>query len=184
MSTVYLVHGFNVKDGGRASVGRLRRGLQARGHEVRMIKYGFMQRLRVRGCTDGVAHTIASLIPPYSNVVAHSNGANVINRAAELGASFNRVWLINPALDDDIALPRTHKVHVFHAPSDPWTRLARFIPFSDWGRQGQIGYTGDSPRYTNTNLDALTGREVKHSGIFDRRRDRERLISIIDEELS
>ena len=166
MSTIYLVHGFNVKDGGDGSVGTLRRSLEISGHKVVLVQYGWMHRFRVRMCTKGVANVFASMAEPDSVVIAHSNGANVVHAAAEAGAKFKHVFLINPALDAGKDIPNADKVHVFYAPSDPWTRIARWIPFSDWGRQGQVGYTGTDPRYKHTNLDDLADKEVGHSGIF------------------
>lgn len=167
MSMIYLLHGFNVKDGGAGSVGTLVRSLEDGGHTVKMVTYGWMQRFRVRACTEGVAQTFACMAVKNSIVIAHSNGANVVNAAAEAGAVFKHVFLINPALDEGIAIPNARRVTVFHAPSDGWTRLARWIPFSDWGRQGQVGYTGDDERYVNVDLDFLSGGEkLGHSGVF------------------
>jgi hypothetical protein len=184
MSLIYLVHGFNVKDDGAGSVGTLTRSLEAGGHTVKLVTYGWMQRLRVRACTKGVAKVFASMVEPNSVVIAHSNGANVVNAAAEFGAVFEHVFLINPALDEDIAIPFARRVTVFHAPSDGWTRLARWIPFSDWGRQGQVGYTGDDDRYINVDLDFLSGGEkLGHSGVFKDVAIRTTMTAIIKGEL-
>ena len=166
MSTIYLVHGFNVKDGGDATIGTLRQALEHAGNTVIMVKYGWMHRMRVRMCTKGVARMFASMAKPNSVVVAHSNGANVVHAAAGFGVHFKHVFLINPALDADMDIPNADRVTVFHAPSDPWTRAARWIPFSKWGRQGQIGYTGTDTRYTSVDLDALSGEKLGHSGVF------------------
>jgi hypothetical protein len=179
MSTVYLVHGFNVKDGGDASVGRLRGSLASYGHKVIPIKYGWMHRLRVRMCTVGVAKTFASMVEPGASVIAHSNGANIVHAAAVAGAVFENVFLINPALDADMDIPHARFIHVFYAKSDPWTRLARWIPFSNWGRQGQVGFTGDDSRYSSTDLDTLTGTKNGHSGIFSTKRGRSWLVQMI-----
>jgi hypothetical protein len=103
---------------------------------------------------------------PGSSVIAHSNGANVVHAAAKAGAVFRNVFLINPALDADVSIPNAAYVHVFYSSSDPWTKLARWIPFSPWGRQGQVGFLGDDPRYESTDLDVLTGTKNGHSGIF------------------
>ena len=166
MSHIYLVHGFNVKDGGDATIGTLRRALEHAGHTVTPVKYGWMHRLRVRMCTKGVARMFASLASPDSVVIAHSNGANVVHAAAKFGVHFEHVFLINPALDADMDIPNADKVTVFYAPSDPWTRAARWIPFSKWGRQGQVGYTGEDDRYTSIDIDELSSKKLGHSGVF------------------
>ena len=182
MSTVYLLHGFNVKDGGAGSTGKLRAGLEAAGFTVKEIKYGWMNRVRVRLCNKSVAHVLADMADNDSILIAHSNGCSIAYSAAEFGAPFKHVFLINPALDVDKEIPNVRNVHVFYAHSDPWTKLARWIPFSNWGRQGAIGFTGVAVegKYKQTELDELIGEEVGHSGIFSHP---ETLVNIITGEL-
>jgi len=181
MSTFYLLHGFNVKDGGLATTGSLRNKLEDAGHTVREIKYGWMGRVKVRLCNKSLARAIADMAEPDSYLIAHSNGAAIAYWACEFGAPFKQVFLINPALDAEMEMPNVSKVRVFHALSDPWTKLARWIPFSVWGRQGAVGYTGLDldDRYHQTELDALTGEKVGHSGIFKTSALRSKLINII-----
>ena len=169
MAKIYLIHGFNVSDEGKTSTGTLRPLLEMSGHDVSEIHYGWFGRLRVRLCNKSVARTVADLVEPGSYVIAHSNGATIALLAAKYGAPFKGVILINPALNSQLEVPHVEKVHVFYAPSDPWTKIARYIPASIWGSQGATGYTGpdEAGRYTQTNLDKLTGAEVGHSGIFE-----------------
>lgn len=166
MSTYYLIHGFNVKDGGKANFEHLTRELKHRGHKVVSIDYGFMQRLRVRGCSGGVAKVIASLLPKDANVIAHSNGCALAYKAGKYGATYKNLFLINPALDRELEVDSADRVTVFYSPSDPWTRLARYIPFSDWGSQGRVGYTGGNPKYTNVNNDAMARHKTGHSDVL------------------
>lgn len=168
MSKYYLLHGFNVKDGGAATTGSLRPALEAAGHEVVELRYGWMGRMRVRLCNESLARALADLVEEGSNLIAHSNGAAIAYLACKHGAKFDKVFLINPALDAEKEMLNIRKVHVFHSLSDPWTRLARWIPFSPWGRQGAIGYTGVDldNKYRHTELDRLTGEKTGHSGIF------------------
>lgn len=186
LTTVYLIHGFNVKDGGAASTGLLRTRLEDAGYNVKEIKYGWMGRMRVRLCNKSLAQAIADMADQDSVVIAHSNGCSIVYSACKFGASFKHVFLINPALDADLEIPNAAKVHVFHALSDPWTKLARWIPFSNWGRQGAIGFTGTAPdgKYKQTELDALTGQELGHSGIFTTNATRTKLLNIITGELA
>ena len=124
----------------------------------------------VRFCNDNTAAVIASTIEPDSTIIAHSNGAALVHEAAELGARFSHVILINPALDKHLEIENAKRTTVYYAPSDPWTKLAAFIPFSNWGNMGAKGYrprSGICPRNTvNINLDRLTGLECGHSGVF------------------
>jgi len=185
MATVYLIHGFNVSDGGKASTGSLRKGLEAEGHTVKEIKYGWMGRVRVRMCNKSLAQAIADMAEDDSVVIAHSNGASIVYSAAKFGAPFKQVFLINPALDQNKEIPNVDSVHVFHSFSDPWTKVAQWIPFSNWGKQGAVGFTGDAPegKYRQTELDALTGEFTGHSGIFDSS-IRSHLLNIITGEIS
>lgn len=165
---VYLLHGFNVRDGGESTIGTIADGLICSGFKVRQIKYGHIGRVGVRACNDNVAATIASAIEPGSSIVAHSNGAALVYEAAQLGAQFGNVFLINPALDSTKDIKNAKQVTVYYSPSDPWTKLAKYIPFSNWGNMGAVGYRGRKSDcvHLNVNLDKLTGLETKHSGIF------------------
>ena len=51
MARFYLIHGFNERGEGKDTVGRLRTGLERMGHEVKMIRYGWVHRIRVRLCS-------------------------------------------------------------------------------------------------------------------------------------
>ena len=181
MSTYYLLHGFNVKDGGAATTGSLREGLEAAGHTVKELRYGWMGRIRVRLCNKSLARALADLVEEDSILIAHSNGCAIAYWACLFGAKFDKVFLLNPALDAEKEIPNIRKVHVFHALSDPWTRLARWIPFSVWGRQGAVGYTGLDleGKYRHTELDRLAGESMYHSGIFETQLLRVKLIDII-----
>lgn len=179
MAKVYLIHGFNVRDGGKDTIGRLKPLLEAAGHTVESIHYGFFHRLRVRWCSRGVAKAVASLVDKDSYVIAHSHGAAITFLAAKYGASFKHVFLINPALNKKTAIPNALWVSVFYAPSDIWTRLAKYIPFSIWGSQGRVGFRGKALNYSQTNLDWLLHAEVGHSGVFETEVRRRTLLSLI-----
>ena len=179
MKTIYLVHGFNVRDGGDATVNMLIPGLIAQGHKVRSIKYGHVGRLGVRACNDNTAATIASTVEPNSVIIAHSNGAALVYEAAQLGARFSDVFLINPALDNTKEIANAKRTTVFYAPSDPWTKLAKWIPFSNWGNMGATGYRGLNEFIVNINLDKLVDGIMKHSGIFQSVHGRPKLLKVI-----
>lgn len=165
---VYLVHGFNVRDDGAATTGSIRTMLEADGFDVSEIHYGWFHRLRVRLCNKSIAHVVADLVEPDSTVIAHSNGAAIVYEAVKHGAPFKNAVLVNPALDKNLALgDQVEKVQVWYAPHDKWTGMARYIPNSIWGAQGRLGYTGEDPRYTQFDEEALLGRfQDEHSGLF------------------
>lgn len=188
MSTIYLVHGFNVKDDGRATTGSLRKYLEESGHTVRELRYGWMGRVRVRLCNASVARVLANLADPGSYIVAHSNGAAIAYLAAEyaIASTFKGVFLINPALDSDLEIPNVDKVHVFYSESDKWTSISKWIPWSKWGDQGKKGFTGDAEKekYRQTELDSTFGHEMEHSGIFKSKRGRKFLTDTINWEIT
>jgi pimeloyl-ACP methyl ester carboxylesterase len=166
MKTVYLIHGFNVRDDGAGTTDLLAPLFEDAGLRVKQLDYGYFERVRVRLCNDSMARVIATTLIPNSLVVAHSNGCDVVYRAAKHGAIFQRAVLINPALDADKAIDNAKQVQVWYSPSDSWTRLARFIPRSNWGNQGCVGYKGNDARYANFNEDVIFNSTVGHSGVF------------------
>ena len=166
---IYLIHGFNVKDDGAATTGQIREMLEGQGYDVIEIKYGWWHRLRVRWCNKGLAKAIASMTEPGSYCIAHSNGGALAYLAAEEGAQWKKVVLVNPALDEKKALAdHIQGVQVWYAPHDKWTGIAKWIPNSVWGAQGRKGYTGpEDPRYQQINEEAVLGRfQDEHSGLF------------------
>ncbi len=172
--TAWLVHGFNVRDGGAASIDRLRPHLEARGWTVRDLDYGWRGLLGVRLCNAGTAATLASLSDPADAAIGHSNGCAIIRRAVVAGARFARIVLINPALDRDTEWPgHTGAIEVWHAPSDVATWAARWLLFHPWGDMGRHG--GDGRWYVNHDADRIAseaaGRRVElgHSGVFSDR---------------
>jgi len=166
---VYLIHGFNVRDGGASTTDSIRPYLEAEGITVRELDYGYFFRGRVRLCNDSVARMIANLVKPGSTCIAHSNGGAIAWKACEYGAPFKNVILVNPALDSDkVIAEHVENVQVWYSPNDKWTRIAKYIPFSEWGEQGRTGYTGFSDaRYTQFDESKLIENPNEgHSGIW------------------
>lgn len=167
---VYLIHGFNVKDGGATTTDSIRPYLETEGLTVRELDYGYFHRIRVRLCNDAVAQMIANLAKPGSTCIAHSNGGALAWKACEYGAPFKNVILVNPALDGDKCIAdQVEHIQVWYSPNDFWTGIAKYIPGSDWGEQGRTGYTGPlDARYEQFNEDLLLGRNKhdEHSGIW------------------
>jgi hypothetical protein len=165
MTTVYLVHGFNVKDGGEATVGWLKPVLEEAGYKAVMVRYGWLFRLRVRLCNSRLAKLWGSVAEPGSIAIGHSNGCDLIVRAAQEGAPFKKTILFNPALNSDTVFPVIfEEISVFYSPSDSATRLAKWIPWSRWGDMGTTGYDGEpDTRVVSFNEETLAGEEMGHS---------------------
>ncbi len=112
----------------------------------------------------------------YSTAIAHSNGCAVVCEAAQLGAKFRRVLLINPALPVDYKFSdNIGEVMVVHTAHDKVTkaaRLAKKIPFlrwfvpPAWGAMGTYGSIGDNRTNRVFNYD-LTKYLDGHSALFE-----------------
>lgn len=164
---IYLVHGFNVKDAQRASLAFLEPILTEAGHDVSIVDYGWIHRVRVRLCNSRLAKMLGSMAEKGSIAIGHSNGCDLIYRAAQDGAPFSQVILFNPALDSDTQFPKhIEKISVFYSPSDTATWFAQWIPWSNWGSEGNKGYTGpEDSRVVQYNEEEITKKEMGHSDI-------------------
>lgn len=170
-----LVHGFNVWDGGRATVGTLRPFFAARSVTPILIDYGHFGLIQTKLFNDRVARRIhdtvraASLHYDHVLVVGHSNGCAVADAAAQRpGFRADGFVYINPALRKDRPLPSgVGFLHVWHSPSDRVVRLARRLPFArNWGAMGADGYQGPiDSRVTNFNKER--GFPIKSDGHSD-----------------
>lgn len=158
--TIYLLHGYNVRDGGANTTDNLVEPLRAAGHQVVELDYGWWGRLKVRVASKSLAMVIAKMAEPGSVIIGHSNGATLAYRAARLGAEVSRIILINPALNRTAPLPQPFpRVDCYHSPNDRVVEIARWIPGSLWGNAGRLGLQGA----TNHNLEQITGQKTGHS---------------------
>lgn len=166
---VILVHGFNVRDGGRGSIGKLAPYFTSAGFEVLRFDYGWRGLLGVRFGNEGVAKKLIAITQPGDVIVGHSNGCCVAHLAAHTGARFGPCVYINPALDADARLaPQVPSLDVWFSPSDTPVRFARFLPFHPWGDMGRKGYVGDyDPRIASYNKETdFSVRSDAHSDVF------------------
>ena len=175
MPKTFLVHGFNVTDGGADTVERIRPYLNEYG-SVKAIKYGWFGLLSVIFRNKSVAAKLADEVQKqwYNNfVVGHSNGCAIIVEAMRQGACFDAMLLINPALKPDTVFPEGVKnIYVIHTHHDKPTMTAQIldkipgigliIP-NAWGSMGAVGYTGNDPRVENIDM---TWHLEGHSDIF------------------
>lgn len=163
---IYLVHGFNEIDAGDSTINLSAQMFRERGFKVKELKYGFAHLIRTRLCNKGLASIMAEMCEPGAAMIAYSNGAAIAHSAAEFGIPLRHLTLVNPALQAKLIIPNVPSVHVWYAPSDPWTGIAKYRPFTKWGQQGKVGYVGEDERYTQFNIDERNEKDLKHGGIW------------------
>jgi len=143
----FLIHGFNVSDGGRGSVGKFAPFLS----EPVLFDYGWTFLLGVRLFNDNRARRLVREIGQEEvSVIAHSNGNTIALMAAEMGAPIRNIVGFNPALDVDAKLPpQVKRFDVFHATNDLTAFFAIPLIKSRWGGMMRYGYRGRDPRWVN-----------------------------------
>lgn len=169
MPRAILVHGFNVYDGGRNTIGRLVPYLEAAGYDVRIFRYGWLGLVSVRLFNQRFAELLADMSNPDDVMIGHSNGCCLLHLAAQHRARFRKVVYINPALDRAAPLaPQVGALHVWHSPSDAPVAWARWLPDHPWGDMGAWGYQGrHDPRVTNFNKEnGFPVSSSSHSDVF------------------
>lgn len=181
MKSTFLVHGFNVSDGGEDTICRIKPSLRAEdaGGHILTHQYRRLGLIGVLMNNDRIAvnlvHRVDSMLSRgFSvNAAGHSNGCAIIVKAARKGAKFESVVLINPALNTSIEFPSSMKrILIVHTRFDRAVRMARFfdaLPLVGllipdiWGAMGAVGHKGLDPRVTNLNLSDTV---ANHSDIF------------------
>lgn len=141
-----LVHGFNVWDGGKDTVGELRGYFAAEDVAYHILNYGHFGLWDARRKNDDVAKRVASFSHNSEEpviAVGHSNGCAIIHLAITLyDANIEHAVYINPALDINTTMPIGTSFDVWHSPSDKPVKLARLLPkakFRPWGAMGAFG---------------------------------------------
>lgn len=166
--TVFLIHGWWTRG---EKLEKLGHALRARGHNVRLLRYGkHFWRWKLN---KAVFEALSALLSHHSDwqsgdvIVAHSNGCNVAHKAMRLGLVPSQCIFLSPALDEDIATddyaPEVGPIHVWHTSREWATWFAKWVPSSEWGAMGKFGYQGSDPRFFNRDW-APTIRS--HSGWF------------------
>lgn len=150
MPVVRLIHGFNVADGGKSTVNRLRGHFEALGFDVEVFAYGWIGPMGVWFLNPRIVKQLLSLVRPGDVGVGHSNGCVLLHMAAHFGAPFKGFEYINPALDSNVPpAPQLEWVHVYFNDGDmvvkfaAWLRsLMPWAPLGDpiWGDMGARGY--------------------------------------------
>jgi hypothetical protein len=173
MPAVHLVHGFNVRDGGARTTDLIAPYFEKHGFTPVEQDYGYVL-LTMLVTNRVVANKIAGEVRPGDIGCGHSNGCAVLTRAADAGAPFDGLVLINPALDADIEFaPHLKWVHVYYNQDDGAVKWAELIPDwlnQRWGNMGARGYSGKDPRVESIDCQQDQGvglpRVEGHSTIF------------------
>ncbi len=146
-----LIHGFNVGDGGRATIGTLKDFFVAEGVTPILINYGyfglFQTKFRNKTIAKKIFDTVAAAYKSFDEVyvVGHSNGCAIAHLASALeGFKAHGFVYINPALRSVYRRSASVSfIHIWHSPSDRAVKIARWLPFRGaWGSMGAEGYTG------------------------------------------
>ena len=132
MPQVHLIHGFNVSDGGRGSVGTLRQYIP--GTEM-LHDYGWTGLFFLRRRNRKAVAQILPYIRKGDFIVAHSNGALIAWKIAMLmGDNLGGVVVFNAALRRDTQWPAGVPVLCLHNSTDWVVQLGRI-----WGRLVSLG---------------------------------------------
>ena len=191
MTTVHLVHGFNVSDSGRATTDRLAPYFRDKGFATRQWDYGWVGLVGVRFANPRVAARLAAAVEPGDIAVGHSNGACIVMDAADLGAPLDGLILLNPAVEcDRKAAGQVKWWHVYYNSADgpvEASELLDWLPWNGrlwgkehfWGNMGNRGFTGSDDRCRKFDCSIYEPPIAGHSTIF-RRLDRwgERIVNL------
>ena len=151
---IFLLHGFNVSDGGMSTVGKLLPFLP----NSRVFPYGWLGVIGVYLFNDNIARTLSASLTDGCVVIGHSNAADIIYRALQLPncPPVERVVLIRPALDCDVSFgDKVDRVDVFFHQGDVAVGLSKWLPFLGWGVMGMVGYMGDDLNVVNHDSEFL-----------------------------
>lgn len=168
--TVHSVHGaYNFLGGGVVSTDRLRPFFESAGYGFIEHDYGFFGLFMAGFLNEREAIRLTKKVHPGDIGVGHSNGCDILLRAARMGAPFSQLVLINPALDAETEFPpEIDYVHVWHSPSDRPVQIAKLLPWHHWGSMGAVGYTGINPKIVNYDKENdFRVSSCTHSDIFN-----------------
>jgi len=150
MTTVHLVHGFNVSDGGKKTVAILEPYITEQSMKARVFSYGWLGLMGVYYLNPRIVKQLISRVKEGDSGIGHSNGCVIIHMAAFYGAPFKNVAYLNPALNSNVPLaPQIEKASVFYNDGDNAVKVATWLrelmpwaPLGDpvWGDMGARGY--------------------------------------------
>lgn len=175
MKLVILIHGYNVWDGGRATVGKLRPFFAEHSVPYIMLDYDHFGLIDVRFKNKGVAKRLSVACTNARAagfevvVVGHSNGCAIMHQAAhEFDAKIDKAVYINPALDADAEPANTvRSLDVWYSPSDKPVMFSKWLLHHPWGDMGAKGYIGGSDKVASFNKESgYFASSKEHSDMF------------------
>ena len=154
MQTCYLIHGIKTRDANRSSISFLKYALK--GFTVKVLSYGYIPVLLapITSVINWfVVRRFVKQLTPGNVLIGHSNGCTIAYKISNKLYTKGLV-LINPALDADVKFdPFISFIHIYWSRNDKVTWLSKFVPFSDWGSMGSVGYKGSDPRVKQFEMD-------------------------------
>lgn len=144
-SVIWLLHGFNVSDGGAATIEQLRKYIDDPDDRfvVISLRYGWRFLLGVRFLNRRTAKRLAKLSKYGDVAVGHSNGCAIIHEASWMdGCGLARIVYIQPALDRDKHPFAVDQWLVTSNKGDHATGVSKWLLWHHWGDMGQQGYVG------------------------------------------
>lgn len=172
--TCWAIHGINVWDGGRDSIGSLLPYLD----DASLHEYGWTGLVGLPCANDRAVRSLLKVIRPCDSIVAHSNGCLIAWQVAQI-VTLSSVVCINPALRRDTIWPSGLPVLCLHNSTDwvvqlgrIWGRLTDWdgVRANGWGSAGRHGFTTEQDTVYNwdTSADHWVFQVKGHSGIFTR----------------
>lgn len=174
--TVYLAHGFNVRD--PRLFFKLGQAFAAQNHEVVEIDYGHTLLLGARRAVRVEGRRLAESVKPGDMAIGHSNGCPLIAHALDLGAPLRQVMLVNPAMDKHRTLPGVERADIYYAEDDRVVTFGKYLRWfsplrligkeTTWGEMGRTGYRGQALNHFNWNLAHVLEDDsrIGHGGAF------------------
>lgn len=136
--TTFLIHGFNVSDGGKGSIGRLAPHLNG---DIVTVDYGWTGVVTLRCTNREVVADLMRKVKPGDVLIGHSNGALICwEIAMRLKDRLAGVVVINPAMRRDTRWPDGLPVLCLANSTDWVVQLGRI-----WSRAVDVSYTGIVP---------------------------------------
>ena len=154
---IVLIHGFNVRDGGKGSIDKLKPFLQdafpVAEIDTDQADYGwhFLIRANFLSWMGSTIDRIANALKDADLVICHSNGANYCMKALlKICNKKIKVCMLSPALNRKYPFNESfNKCLVMHSQDDKTVSLAKYVPFSRWGDMGKVGAYTDDMRVKN-----------------------------------
>lgn len=173
----HLIHGFNVSDGGNASIGRLLPFFDRDDDTAIMHAYGWVGLIRLRWRNAKVTRRILPEVQDGDVLIGHSNGCLICWELVEAGARPGLVICVQPAMRRDTDWPPHVPVLCLYNKRDwavtlgrVWGRLVSVAnPFKGmhgWGSAGRHGFTAGQSHVENWDTDIEPTPARGHSAVF------------------